>query len=158
VVLWLLPILLFYLPLAAVVMKPSRSLPIEGGVYQWVKAGFSPFAGYMAGWTFSIYVLFAFATVGSVVANHHDPLGPAQFFDWHLNGELPFDRLKTRLSDSEERKSLIGTPNDMKVGPRAFTKPLKQFRQIKDRTARCHNHAWARNYRIYRRQSRQFMD
>jgi amino acid transporter len=68
-VLWLLAILLFYVPLAAVVMKLSRRLPIEGGVYQWVKAGFSPFAGYMAGWNFSIYAVFAFATVGSVVAN-----------------------------------------------------------------------------------------
>ena len=69
VVLWLLAILLFYLPLAAVVMKLSRSLPIEGGVYQWVKAGFSPFAGYMAGGNFFIYVVFAFAIVGSIVAN-----------------------------------------------------------------------------------------
>ncbi len=69
VVLWLLAIVLFYLPLAAVVMKLSRSLPVEGGVYQWVKAGISPFAGYMAGWNFSVYVVCTFAAAGSLFAN-----------------------------------------------------------------------------------------
>src|SRR5579871_5052046 len=69
VVLWLLAILLFYLPLAAVVMKLSRSLPVEGGVYQWVKFGFSPFAGYMAGWNFTVYALFTFAVAGSFFAD-----------------------------------------------------------------------------------------
>src|SRR5579871_1827638 len=70
VVLWLLAILLFYLPLAAVVMTLSRAFPVEGGVYQWVKEGLSPFAGYMAGWNFSIYAVCAFATIGSILANN----------------------------------------------------------------------------------------
>ena len=69
VVLWLLAILLFYLPLAAVVMKLSRSLPVEGGVYQWVKTGVSPFAGYMAGWNFTVYAVFTFAVAGSFFAS-----------------------------------------------------------------------------------------
>jgi glutamate:GABA antiporter len=69
-VLWLLAIVFFYLPLAAVVMKLSRSLPVEGGVYQWVKTEVSPFAGYMAGWNFSIYAISAFAVVGSFLANN----------------------------------------------------------------------------------------
>src|SRR5213594_1255004 len=45
VFLWLAGILLFYLPLAAVVILLSRAIPIEGGAYQWIKAGVSPFAG-----------------------------------------------------------------------------------------------------------------
>jgi amino acid transporter len=49
IVLWLLAIVTFYLPLAAVVIKLSRAMPAEGGVYQWVKEGLSPFGGYMAG-------------------------------------------------------------------------------------------------------------
>jgi amino acid transporter len=69
-VLWLLAIVLFYLPLAAVVMKLSRSLPAEGGVYQWVKLEISPFAGYMAGWNFSVYAMVAFCAVGSFVVNN----------------------------------------------------------------------------------------
>src|ERR1700752_340095 len=56
-VLWLLAIVLFYLPLAGVVILLSRRLPVEGGVYQWVKTEISPFAGYMAGWNFSLYAI-----------------------------------------------------------------------------------------------------
>ena len=67
-VLWLLAIGLFYLPLAAVVMALSRAMPVEGGVYQWVKAGISPFAGYMAGWSLTVYFISAFGTVGSTFA------------------------------------------------------------------------------------------
>jgi glutamate:GABA antiporter len=78
IVLWLLAILLFYLPLAAIVMKLSRSLPVEGGVYQWVKAGISPFAGYMAGWNFTVYAIFSFAVVGSFFASGvAQVIGPA---------------------------------------------------------------------------------
>jgi len=69
VVLWLLAIALFYLPQAGVVIKPSRAIPIEGGVYQWVKQGISPFAGYMAGWTFSLYIICWNASFGSQVAS-----------------------------------------------------------------------------------------
>ncbi len=69
IVLWLLAILLFYLPLAAVVMKLARAMPMEGGVYQWVKKGISPFAGYMAAWNFTLYAITAFAVVGSVLAD-----------------------------------------------------------------------------------------
>ena len=69
VVLWLLAIALFYLPLAAVVIKLSRAMPVEGGAYQWVKTGLSPFAGYMAGWSLTIYAVTAFASIGSTLAN-----------------------------------------------------------------------------------------
>jgi amino acid transporter len=69
VVLWLLAIVLFYLPQAAIVIKLSRVIPIEGGVYQWVKQGISPFAGYMAGWTFSLYIICWYASFGSQVAS-----------------------------------------------------------------------------------------
>ena len=68
-VLWLIAIVLFYLPLAAVVMKLSRAMPVEGGVYQWTKQGLSPFAGFMAGWSLVVYAIFAFASIGSTLAN-----------------------------------------------------------------------------------------
>jgi amino acid transporter len=69
IALWLLAIVLFYLPLAAVVMKLSRAMPVEGGAYQWVKEGISPFAGYMAAWNLTIYAVAAFATIGSFLAD-----------------------------------------------------------------------------------------
>jgi amino acid transporter len=69
IVLWLLAICLFYLPQAAVVIRLSRAIPLEGGVYQWVKQGISPFAGYMAGWSFSLYIICWYASFGSQVAS-----------------------------------------------------------------------------------------
>jgi amino acid transporter len=60
---------LFYLPQGAIVIWLSRVIPLEGGVYQWVKQGFSPFAGYMAGWTFSLYIICWYASFGSQVAS-----------------------------------------------------------------------------------------
>jgi amino acid transporter len=67
--LWFLAILLFYVPLALVVMKLSRAMPVEGGVYQWAKEGLSPFAGYMAGWSFTVFIVSFYASAGSVLAN-----------------------------------------------------------------------------------------
>ncbi len=69
IALWVLAIVLFYLPLAAAVIHLSRAIPVEGGIYQWVKAGISPFAGYMAGWNLTIYAVTAFAVIGSFLAN-----------------------------------------------------------------------------------------
>ena len=67
--LWLLAILLFYFPLAATVTFLSRRLPLEGGIYQWVKLGISPFAGFLAGWNYSFFLILIYAASGSVVAN-----------------------------------------------------------------------------------------
>ncbi len=68
-VLWLLAIALFYLPLAATVIYLSRRFPLEGGVYQWVKLGISPFAGFQAAWNYSFFLILFYATSGSLVAN-----------------------------------------------------------------------------------------
>ena len=69
VVLWLIAVFAFYVPLAMAVMKLSRAIPEEGGVYQWVKRGLSPSAGYMAGWGVSIYAVLAFSSSGASTAN-----------------------------------------------------------------------------------------
>jgi amino acid transporter len=69
VVLWLLAMALFYLPQGAIVIWLSRAIPLEGGVYQWVKQGVSPFAGYMAAWTFTLYIICWYASFGSQVAS-----------------------------------------------------------------------------------------
>jgi len=69
IVLWLLAITFFYLPLAAVVIKLSRMMPAEGGVYQWLKEGLSPFAGYIAGWSMAVLIVCFYAAAGSTFAN-----------------------------------------------------------------------------------------
>src|ERR671937_2732754 len=47
---WLLAILLFYIPQAAVVIYLNRLMPLEGGLYQWAKLGFNEFAGFIVAW------------------------------------------------------------------------------------------------------------
>src|SRR5437879_950872 len=47
---WLLAILLFYIPQAAVVVYLNRQMPLEGGIYQWAKLGFNEFAGFIVAW------------------------------------------------------------------------------------------------------------
>jgi amino acid transporter len=68
ILLWLFAIAFFYVPLALVVMKLSRAIPVEGGVYQWVRQGLSPFAGYMAGWSLTIFSISLYASLGSTLA------------------------------------------------------------------------------------------
>src|SRR5450432_981586 len=69
VVLWLLAVPLFYLPVAGTVIYLSRRLPLEGGVYQWVKVGLSPGAGFQAGWNYAFLLILFYANSGSVVAS-----------------------------------------------------------------------------------------
>src|SRR5438034_4394185 len=47
---WLLAILFFYIPQAAVVIYLNRMMPLEGGIYQWAKLGFNEFAGFIVAW------------------------------------------------------------------------------------------------------------
>ena len=49
VVFWLLALVLFYLPSAAVVIYLNRLMPLEGGLYQWAKLGFNQTVGLPAG-------------------------------------------------------------------------------------------------------------
>src|SRR6202046_2380581 len=87
VVLWLLAIPLFFLPLAGTVIYLSRRMPLEGGVYQWVKIGISPFAGFQAGWNYAFFLIFFYAASGSVVVNSIAYLlGPR--YDW-MNSDKP---------------------------------------------------------------------
>src|SRR5574339_521154 len=57
VVFWLLAILLFYLPSAAVVMHLNRMMPLEGGLYQWAKLGFNEMTGFLVAWNMWLYVI-----------------------------------------------------------------------------------------------------
>jgi glutamate:GABA antiporter len=61
---WLTAMVVFYAPLAAVVIYLNRRFPLEGGLYQWAKFGFGRFAGFWVAWNlwlFTISSLSAFA-------------------------------------------------------------------------------------------------
>lgn len=65
---WLAAILTLFVPLAAVVGWCATVWPYEGGVYQWVKYCFGPFAGFLAGWNFAMWSLMAICNVGILTA------------------------------------------------------------------------------------------
>jgi len=77
IVFWLLAIILFYLPSAAVVIYLNRLMPLEGGLYQWAKLGLSDFVGFMVAWNLWLYVIVLNSEIGLQLAtNLSYALGP----------------------------------------------------------------------------------
>ncbi len=70
VIFWLLAIVLFYLPSAAVVMYLARLMPLEGGLYQWAKLGFSETVGFMLAWNLWLYVIMHTSEIGLECATY----------------------------------------------------------------------------------------
>ena len=67
VVFWLGSMLLFYLPLAAVVIYLNRLMPLEGGLYQWAKAGYGEMAGFLTAWNLWVYAVIVTGAIIFVV-------------------------------------------------------------------------------------------
>src|SRR6476619_942326 len=67
---WLLAIVLFYIPQAAVVIYLSRAMPLEGGLYQWAKLGFNEFAGFMTAWNIWLLSVTVIALGGMFVTTN----------------------------------------------------------------------------------------
>lgn len=67
---WLLAILLFYLPQAAVVIYLNRRMPLEGGIYQWAKLGFNEFTGFIAAWNLWLLSIMVIAMGGMFVTTN----------------------------------------------------------------------------------------
>jgi hypothetical protein len=70
VVLWLLAVVLFYLPLTAVVIWLNQLMPLEGGLYQWAKLGFNQALGFMVAWNLWLYVILFASELGLTVATY----------------------------------------------------------------------------------------
>src|SRR5205809_7022478 len=67
---WLLAILLFYIPQAAVLIYLSRLMPLEGGLYQWTKLGFNEFAGFIVAWNLWLLSITVIALGGMFVTTN----------------------------------------------------------------------------------------
>ena len=67
---WLLAILTFYVPLAAVVIQLNRLMPLEGGLYQWAKLGFNDFIGFMVAWDLWVFAILVMSGIGLVVVDN----------------------------------------------------------------------------------------
>src|SRR5213594_1405875 len=67
---WLLAILLFYIPQAAVVIYLSNRMPLEGGIYQWAKLGFNEFAGFIVAWNLWLLSITVIALGGMFITTN----------------------------------------------------------------------------------------
>ena len=70
VVLWLVAIVLFYLPSAAVVIHLNRAMPLEGGLYQWAKLGFNELTGFMVAWNLWLFAILNTSETGLQVTQY----------------------------------------------------------------------------------------
>ena len=69
-VFWLLAIITFYLPLAAVVIFLNKLMPLEGGLYQWAKLAFNDFVAFMVAWNLWVFAISILAGIGLVVTTN----------------------------------------------------------------------------------------
>jgi len=56
-VFWLVAIATYYLPQAVVVIALNRRMPLEGGLYQWAKAAFGEFCGFLVAWNLWLFAI-----------------------------------------------------------------------------------------------------
>jgi amino acid transporter len=90
-VFWLAAMLLYYLPLAAVVIYLNRAMPLEGGLYEWAKISFGEFLGFLTGWNLWAYAIVCVPTILFMVPTEVAYLiGPAAAW-------LPGNRVATAL-------------------------------------------------------------
>ena len=81
---WVLAILLYYLPQAAVVIWLNQRMPLEGGLYQWASVGLGRFLGFLTAWNlwaYSVLIMGGFAVI--IATNVKYLLGPSLSFVTH---------------------------------------------------------------------------
>jgi len=64
---WLIAIVTFYLPLAAVVIYLNRLAPLEGGLYQWAKVGFGDFLAFLVAWNFWLFGILVMSGISLII-------------------------------------------------------------------------------------------
>src|SRR5215203_362096 len=64
VVFWLIAVVFFYLPSAAVAVWLNRAMPLEGGLYQWAKLGFNEFFGFIVAWNLWLFAILNMTNIG----------------------------------------------------------------------------------------------
>jgi amino acid transporter len=82
VVLWLAAIVFFYLPSAAVVIHLNRSMPLEGGLYQWAKLGFNEATGFLVAWNLWLFAILNTSEAGLQVTQYFSYVLSAEHAAW----------------------------------------------------------------------------
>jgi amino acid transporter len=66
VTLWLLAMLLFFIPLALIVAHLNRLMPLEGGLYEWARLAFNDQIGFLVAWNLWLFIMLYVAVIGLV--------------------------------------------------------------------------------------------
>lgn len=66
---WVLGIVLFFVPLAMVVIHMSRRLPLEGGLYEWARLAFNDQIGFLVAWNLWVYAILYVAIAGLITVS-----------------------------------------------------------------------------------------
>jgi amino acid transporter len=69
VVFWLVGIVLFFVPLALVVIHLNRLLPLEGGLYEWARIAFNDQIGFLVAWNLWMYAILYVGIAGFVTVS-----------------------------------------------------------------------------------------
>jgi len=69
VVFWIAGALLFFVPLALVVMHMNRRLPVEGGLYEWARIAFGDQVGFLVAWNLWMYGIVYVGLAGLLTAS-----------------------------------------------------------------------------------------
>src|SRR3954466_3179347 len=86
VVFWTLAIVLFYVPSAVVVTYLNRLMPLEGGLYQWAKLGFSELIGFLVAWNLWLFAILNTSESGLQLTQYLVYIVPSAA--WLLNSAL----------------------------------------------------------------------
>src|SRR5215813_5731011 len=70
IVLWLVAMLLFYVPSAVVVIYLNRIMPLEGGLYQWAKLSFNELMGFLVAWNLWLFAILNMSEIGLQVTQY----------------------------------------------------------------------------------------
>src|SRR5947207_3632579 len=70
VIFWLIAMVLFYLPSAVVVIHLNRLMPLEGGLYQWAKLGFSELIGFLVAWNLWLFAILNTSETGIQITQY----------------------------------------------------------------------------------------
>jgi amino acid transporter len=93
---WLLAILFFYIPQAAVVIYLANRMPLEGGIYQWAKLGFNEFAGFIVAWNLWLLSITVIA-LGGMFTTTNISYALGSDFAWMPNSKWCVSLISTLL-------------------------------------------------------------
>ena len=83
VVLWILAIVLFFIPHALVVAHLNRLMPLEGGLYEWARLAFSDRVGFLVAWNIWLLQTIQVSQIALVVTTYAAYAVPR--FTWIAN-------------------------------------------------------------------------